>query len=149
MAAGTLKCALCLSLAHHPDLAEPDPATGKKTPFARSRSLMVCDHCEMMLRYHTTGPELAMVGGVVKAFAEAPPRRSSYLRRLSIYLSLKSTEAQSKVHKVTLQKMDSIVAASARILLELEATAHIGAIGNPKMGVQKEVCDFAPMSLKS
>lgn len=57
------------------------------------------------------------------AYSKPTAGQLSYTSRLAVYIALKYTEQQTKVHKVTLEKSASLVGAHSRIMAELQARA--------------------------
>lgn len=131
-----LVCSACFSRSSDSDLA--DPTMKRPTPFGRLRAtesgLTRCDHCEYMMRYQRGSSTDDMSASPAKSSCgtsplrhDAPNDSEEYLNKLAVYIALKYTEEQARVHKVTLERTAQGVGAHSRIAAELHARAALRA----------------------
>lgn len=113
-----LVCSVCGSSSADADLT--DPTSTRRTPFSRTRqrgdAVPACDHCDSLIR---SARLRATTASVVVASFGSQDERMKFLRLLACFLSLKFTEASSKVHHVTFTKTMSLIESFDAILATL------------------------------
>lgn len=119
----SLRCSLCLMCSTDPDIAE----SGALTPFkcwggraGAHRRVIVCDHCDTILRYHEAhGHGVGRsVPGLVNLFASNADALHKHLSKLAVLAALRTTEV-ARVSKVVMDKNMFFVERHADVLNSL------------------------------